>query len=748
MPDLLISHIENHINKNEPIILAGDFNYSSIDWQNYQSDDRKLESFAQFMLENGFTQLVDFPTRGKSLLDLIFTNDLFLVQNVNSGPQISKCDHGTILAEILHQKLAHKYVVIRDYDSVDYSYLNEVLQATEFSFLDPDNPLPLQDKWSQFHEGLSKCVSKNVPLRNFVLHKKPQFSNFVRKLRKKAYRLFKKYKTSQAEIDYQNYLVAARRAQNEKRFEMKNREQKILESKKDKKFWSYIKSKLSYKSEIPCILNEANEPIYDLFKMAERFNDYFCSVFTNDDGNMPIWNIPVIPNKLEIIDFTPTTVTAKLSGMAKKLSSGPDGIPAYFLKQMKESVSKPLSDLFNSSMQSSQLPTDWLTANIKPLFKKGKSNLVSNYRPISLTAVPCNIMQAIIADSIFSHVKDVIFPGQHGFQPSKSTVTQLLETFSEWTKSVDDGHCIDVLYIDIAKAFDSVSHPKLLNKLKLYGIDGKLLSWIEAFLYDRKQRVIIHGIESSEKPVTAGGPQGTALAPLLFLLYINDLPLSLKSSTVKLFADDCKIYFIIKSNQSCPDKLQEDIDILVRWASESQLKIAFEKCNILHIGKKNPRRKYKFGELDIPVAETIKDLGIWVSSNLKFHDHIRQIVKNAACTAMLIHRCFLNRNPAFMAQMFMVYVRPKLEYASQVWNPSYKIDINLLENVQRRYTKRIPGFFNLSYPDRLARLNLYSLELRRLHLDLIYTYKLLHGLQGIDYRTLYATFCYVQYTWP
>jgi hypothetical protein len=207
---------------------------------------------------------------------------------------------------------------------------------------------------------------------------------------------------------------------------------------------------------------------------------------------------------------------------------------------------------------------------------------------------------------------------------------------------------------------------------------------------------------------------------------------------VKLFADDCKLYFAFKKGSNDTHILQEAINSLVKWTEISQLQIAFEKCAILHLGYGNHKVQYSFGNKVIPVVKSIRDLGVIVSDNMKFHEHIENITKAASRSAILIKKCFVYDNPKFLMKMFNVFVRPKIEYASQVWNPYLLMDIDMLENVQRRFTKYIPQMFNLSYPQRLHQLKLHSLELRRLHLDLTFAYKLIHGKMKVNFSSYFV----------
>lgn len=158
---------------------------------------------------------------------------------------------------------------------------------------------------------------------------------------------------------------------------------------------------------------------------------------------------------------------------------------------------------------------------------------------------------------------------------------------------------------------------------------------------------------------------------------------------------------------------------------------------MFHLGYGNPKKEYFFGENLIPPVHSIQDLGITLSDNLKFHEHINKITSSANITANLIHKCFQTKTKSFMIKMFNTFVRPKIEYASQVWNPQYIMDIDKLEKVQRKFTKRLPTFSYLSYPNRMDQLNICSLELRRLHLDLVYMYKLMKGLLNVSYENFF-----------
>ena len=213
---------------------------------------------------------------------------------------------------------------------------------------------------------------------------------------------------------------------------------------------------------------------------------------------------------------------------------------------MKKSLLTPLRIIFTKSLEEEKIPDIWKVGHISAIHKSGSRSKAENYRPISLTSVPGKIMERLIRDRIVDHMTENNFfsPEQHGFISGKSCTTQLLEFLEDLTEALDSGKDADVIYLDFQKAFDKVPHKRLLKKLWAYGIQGKIHSWIKEFLSNRIQTVLVDGNSSSKAKVTSGIPQGSVLGPILFLIFINDLP-SVIQALKKLFADDTKVYQIV-----------------------------------------------------------------------------------------------------------------------------------------------------------------------------------------------------------
>ena len=249
-------------------------------------------------------------------------------------------------------------------------------------------------------------------------------------------------------------------------------------------------------------------------------------------------------------------------------------------------------------------------------------------------------MEKIIRNKIVDHLESnhLLSKHQHGFRSNRSCLTQLLEYFTEIHDIIDKGDPVDAIYLDCKKAFDTVPHKRLIEKLKSYGIVGKVLKWIESFLNDRSQRVMVKGVPSDTLPVWSGVPQGSVLGPVLFLIYINDL-LEEVISGGKLFADDSKLFKRIKSTED-RDILQEDLMKLQEWSRKWLLEFNENKCKVMHIGSSNPRYEYQLNNTTLEVTMEEKDLGIYVTPDWKSTTHVAKAAAKANSMVGWIDKTF------------------------------------------------------------------------------------------------------------
>ena len=466
---------------------------------------------------------------------------------------------------------------------------------------------------------------------------------------------------------------------------------------------------------------------------AEVFNAYFGSVFTHEDST----NVPEFRDRtqnvfISDIEITEEIVLEKLLNLNPTKSMGPDGLHPHFLKKLATEISYPLTIIFNSSLSTSIIPDDWKIANLTAIFKKGNKCETSNYRPVSLTCILCKVFEKIIKESLVSFLEseNLFNDCQHGFRQHRSCITQFLYAMDDFTSIIDRGASIDVIYLDFQKAFDSVPHERLFVKLNGYGIKGNVYNWIKSFLTGRRQRVAINDEYSSLINVDSGVPQGSVLGPLLFILFINDLP-DIVQSFCRIFADDTKLY-APSSNHML---IQNDLLSLKHWSQKWQLNFNESKCKVLHIGKHNPYHTYHFdipGNTPLTTTNFEKDLGVIFDNHLHFDIHIDSSINRANRLLGVIRRTFTFLDKYSFLTIYKSLVRPILEYGNCIWSPIFKRQSIKIENVQRRATRLLPELLDMSYDERLKQLDLSSLKYRRKRGDLIQLYKLVHKIDNID----------------
>ena len=543
-------------------------------------------------------------------------------------------------------------------------------------------------------------------------------------------------------IRWRNYVKERNNYSKIERDEKRLYERKLAKeiSKNKRAFFKYVNSKLTVKHEIVALKNENGEMKFDDKELCNISNRYFHSVF-----NIPIEGeqLPDLDKMCNVniggINISQDLIKSKLEKLNQFKAAGPDDMRPHLLRETAATITEPLCIIFKDSLQTEQIPDDWRKANITPIYKKGDRNDPSNYRPVSLTSQVCKIMESIIKEEIFEHLTDhnLLNDGQHGFRNGRSCLSNLLTTLEDWTNILDDRDCIDVAYLDFRKAFDLVSHKHLLLKLDSYGINGKIGGWIKAFLNDRKQKVVIRGAESDELNVLSGVPQGSVLGPLLFLIFINDLPKCVECP-VCLFADDSKIYCRVpRFNSTKPDlinaqdKLQKDLNELHEWAVKWKMSFNVDNCKIMHLGYGNMKHEYNLNGSILAETKEERDLGVLVDNELNFSKHIRSIVAKANRIIGLIKISFESveetKDVKMFSNLYNTLIRPHLEYCVQAWSPHLQKDIEILENVQRRATKLVRQYSHLEYVERLDKLGLTKLEDRRTRGDMILTFRLING---------------------
>lgn len=424
-------------------------------------------------------------------------------------------------------------------------------------------------------------------------------------------------------------------------------------------------------------------------------------------------------------------VLAILSNCDANKRGGPDGIPNLFIKNCALSLANPLCTIFNISLSEGVCPRAWKSSSITN---------IENYRPISKQNVFMKLFDKCIKSRLLNHCLSIIVPCQHGFVPKKSTISNFINFTSFISTELDDSKEVHAIYTDFSKAFNRINPILLIKKLEHYGIRGSLLLWFKDYLSDRVSFVVHNDSVSDPFVPLRGLPQGSILGPLLFLLFINDLPAHILSETL-LFADDAKIFRKIHNQDDCL-ALQNDINRLATWCDANNIALNVDKCaSVFFSRKKTPTLfDYSLGDEALRKVDEINDLGVLIDNKLTFRSHITSIVKKAHKHLGFVSRmCKDFNNMACMKTLHFALVRNLLEYGSQIWSPHFACHSSSIESVQRKFSRFLffkLGFQYEGYAHRLARLNLLGLENRRTLNDSLALFHIVNNAFTTDYSQI------------
>ena len=560
-------------------IIMGDFNQGNIKWDSLQSTGVEDQRFLCLVQDNVLTQHVLEPTRAARVLDIVLYSQKEFVDNIVIQEPLGSSYHNQLHFNINIKSDKTKVKQCRrDFRKGNYKEIRKSLALVDWD--DKMKNKTATECWNMLRGELDSEIDSHVPMKKQGKRSKKKHlsKEAFRKIRYKQ-NMWRVYKHTGKDKDYDAYKEALNAATNEVRKSKRNFEHKLAQNIKSdsKSFYAYVRSKQNVRDRVGPLEDNAGNKI-----------THFSSVFTREDTS----SLPVPETKFEGSEgerlgqlvVTPEVVANKINNMKENKSPGVDGIAPKILKETVEQICTPLAYVFNMSLQEGIVPLEWKEANIIPLFKKGSRNKCVNYRPVSLTSVICKVLETSIRDHMMDFLikHKLINPSQHGFLKARSCLTNLLCFFEEITKWVDEGSPVDVIYLDFQKAFDKVPHQRLILKLKSHGMGNSIINWIEQWLKDRRQRVVVDGEVSSWKPVLSGVPQGSVLGPILFLIYINDLEEGVTGNILK-FADDTKLFRKVKEFGD-KQKLQDYIDKLVKWSEKWQMLFNFGKCKCLHTG--------------------------------------------------------------------------------------------------------------------------------------------------------------------
>ena len=693
------------------IFLIGDLNFPKADWQNLISTDSTEQLFIDTFNNLSLGQMIEHPTHIKgNILDVLVTDCPQRVSNLEvlTNIQICSSDHFPIEFKVSLNAPRKKPIKrsIYNFKKANWEAINSDFSTTNwYHVLNSDD---IETAWNKFKTKFFEICNKHIPkIKISNEFKPPWYDSDVFALDRKKKRSHSLYKKTGSDLHHAKFSSYRRELTNLIIKKMNANFDNLLNNINHikKKFWSYVKSKTN-SHHIPELVSYGNQMKSNRKDQCTLFNDFFCDQFSeSSDYNI---QIDFSNDKFYKLNFSEENIASLLNNLDSNKSQGPDEIHGRILKNCSSSLNKPLSLLFRKSYETSKIPNEWKFANVVPIHKKGSKVDVCNYRPISLISIVMKTYERIIRDELLNRCGHLIDDRQHGFMNEKSCCTQLVTFCDSLALTLNDNIRTHVIYFDFQKAFDSVNHDIILEKLKFqYGIDGLLLNFLVNYLKNRLQRVVIGNESSSYRQVISGVPQGSIIGPTLFVLFINDIIQCVTPGTnIALYADDTKIWRPIKT-QDDHWILQKDINSLSQWATRNKMKFHPDKSKVLDVYNGTVcinSFSYTLNSKTIEYTPREKDLGVHIVPKLTWTEHSNILYSRAnQRLGMLKRNCDFVKNVEKRRILFLAQVRSQFEHCPVVWQPQSKTVLNKLESVQKRGFKWIlndvtlPSFSSTSF---------------------------------------------------
>jgi hypothetical protein len=444
-----------------------------------------------------------------------------------------------------------------------------------------------------------------------------------------------------------------------------------------------------------------------LTDIANAFNDYYINIGPSLANNISTDHIQ-IPNTMPELNLrnclflTPATeleISAIINKLKSKTSTGIDKISCKVIKQSDQVIIPPLTYIINISMETGTVPNHMKMAKVIPVYKNKEINELKNYRPISLLPAFSKILEKVVYKRLYQYFNNngLFFNSQYGFRPSHSTELAINEFQDIIIKNIKNKLCSLGIFLDLSKAFDTLQHEILINKLQHYGVRGIALQWFQNYLTNRFQTVNIDNIFYDKRKIVCGVPQGSVLGPLLFLVYINDLPNVSKIARFIVFADDTNIIYSNKDIRNLETTSNNDLQNISDWFRLNKLSLNISKTKFIIFDTKNKLQKHssinfeiKLNSINITRVTETKFLGVTLKDNLTWISHINEKCKKISQTLALLKRLKHEVPLRTLKTIYSSLIEPHMIYAITAWgslSSSYKRLILLQKRALRIINK-------------------------------------------------------------
>ena len=700
-------------------------------------------------------QIIDLPTRiaehSESQIDLIFTDNVHKI--IDFGVKdFGISDHSMVYCVFKSglMKVPPKTLEYRSFKSYNKSAFRQDLKNVPWQVA-LNNPEDLEGCVQTWNKLFTQVAEDHAPTKTRRVRGTPtpwMTSEIATLMRDRNYHL-KKAKGNKTNFHWKQYRA------------LRNKVQRKIKKSKSEYYCNLIKDSRNNPSDLWKSVKEAipgsnprKDNITSLISdgithtnptsMSSTFNKFFATIgvklaekFTM---NTPTTNgVNQASSNFAFKTISCESVTKKIKELKPNKAVGLDKVSSRMLKDAADIVAPSLTSLFNISINNGCFPSTWKLAKISPLFKKGSKQDPSNYRPISVLPTISKLLEKAVHMQLYSYLRDnnLLSQKQFGFRLNSSTVTASAMFTDKTLSAMDKGQLTGAVFIDLTKAFDTVNHSILLSKLCSLGVlnDSPAYNWFESYLSNRCQVTVCNGTKSCPETVQIGVPQGSILGPLLFTLYINDLPDYLEHCDVTLYADDTVLFISDKSLHNIKSYMNSDLEKLNNWLKLNHLTLSISKSKFMIIGSSQRLNKidsisFKVDNIDLDEVSSFKYLGIVINNRLNWQDHVDQMFSKINKKLGLLKRIRYCLPLDARLMFFNSYVLPLFDYADIVWgdrgNSTLMLQLQSLHNKAAKIILDLP--IGSSASEALNKLKWKTLARRRAEHRAIFIYKCLNNL--------------------
>ena len=655
------------------VTIVGDFNMDILS-SNDHSDYKNILSDFQF------TQHISGPTRvtnsSSTLIDHALSTSNLAVLQCFQATGLS--DHQCQIIEVdipICRSVSHTSMV-RSFRQCQWDEVREYLQVVPWQVMDIYDDV--NDMWHFFSSILQECMDTFAPLHPVVCKQSRRPTPWMTPVLRDAIRA-KAQAKRKADISMSDSDIAVYK-QLKNRLKHLVRETKLVyvkelisQSKKDPhsagKLWRGVNDVIGRYKVRNSVLDEAIS--------VDFVNDFFRSVAVTEDhcpaSTYAVADSPSGNPEFQFSTVTSSTVFTLLSALDVRKSVGPDGISARFLKEVAGVVAEPLSRLFNQSLQSGVFPDEWKRCNVTPVHKGGAADNPSNFQPISVVPVVAKVLEKIVAAQLNAHLEEHKLLNSHqcAYRQKKSTEQLLMVAVDSVAQAIDHHMSVCVAFLDLRKAFDSLDHHILLNRLKFLGVCKSELLWFVSYLSDRYQRVKYKTCYSQWGLVKGGIPQGSALGPLLFLIYVNEMSAQVTNGKLLQFADDTALICSGTTQAVVQQNMSNDLSQLAIWIRNSKMQLNISKCSVMWFRSRSklpsPPPCVCIDGAPLKMVDNQKYLGVVFDDTLQWSKHVSEICKKMSFYLFWINSYRRSLPNEVIKMLIDSLVLSRLIYALPVW---------------------------------------------------------------------------------